>query len=64
MKPVRKPAKPSGAGIPVMVRLQPDQLKAIDTWRRNQEGLPSRAEAIRSLAARDLRTEDVRKGGK
>jgi hypothetical protein len=56
--------KPSAIGTPVLVRLQPDQLKAIDAWRRDQENMPSRAEAIRRLAARDLRTEAVRKGTK
>jgi hypothetical protein len=47
-KPARKPRV---TDTPVLVRLQPDQLKAIDTWRREQDTLPSRAEAIRRLAA-------------
>ena len=58
--------KPRSAaiGTPVMVRLQPEQLKAIDTLRREQENLPSRPEMIRRLVERDLRTEAVRKGTK
>ena len=35
--------------IPVMVRLSPDQVRAVDDWRQRQEDLPSRAEAIRRL---------------
>ena len=35
--------------IPVMVRLSPDQVRAVDDWRQAQENLPSRAEAIRRL---------------
>ena len=46
MKP-RKRADQSGA--PVMVRLQPDQLDAVDGWRKDQSDLPSRPEAIRRL---------------
>ena len=35
--------------IPIMVRLSPDQVRAVDDWRQRQEDLPSRAEAIRRL---------------
>jgi len=35
--------------IPVMVRLSPDQVRAVDDWRQRQQDLPSRAEAIRRL---------------
>jgi hypothetical protein len=59
-----KRPRPPAAGIPVFVRLQPKQLKAIDALRREHENLPSRPEMIRRLVERDLRTEAVRKGTK
>jgi hypothetical protein len=34
---------------PVLVRLKPAELKIVDDWRRKQEDLPSRPEAIRRL---------------
>ena len=37
-----------------MVRLSPEQAKAIDDWRRNQEDLPGRPEAIRRLVEKAL----------
>jgi hypothetical protein len=43
--------KPKVTGTPVLVRLQPEQLQETDAWRRAQDNLPSRAEAIRRLAA-------------
>ena len=33
----------------VGVRVQPDMAKALDDWRRKQEDLPNRPEAIRRL---------------
>lgn len=48
----RGPA-PTGKGTPVQVRIQPPELKALDTWLAGQpEPRPSRPEAIR-LALRD-----------
>jgi hypothetical protein len=35
--------------IPVMVRLSPDQVKSLDDWRRQQQDLPGRPEAIRRI---------------
>jgi hypothetical protein len=32
-----------------MVRIQPDMAKALDDWRRKQDDLPGRPEAIRRL---------------
>lgn len=32
-----------------MVRVQPDMAKALDDWRRQQDDLPGRPEAIRRL---------------
>ena len=42
------------------MRVEDDFLKAIDDWRRGQEDLPSRSEAIRRLVAIALESE--RKG--
>ena len=36
-------------GDPVLVRVQPDMAKQLDDWRRKQEDLPGRPEAIRRL---------------
>jgi hypothetical protein len=35
--------------MPLMVRLSPEQLLAVDNWRRQQPDLPNRTEAIRRL---------------
>ena len=34
---------------PVLVRMSAGQLKALDAWRREQDDLPGRPEAIRRL---------------
>jgi hypothetical protein len=36
------------------VRLQPDQLAALDRWREAQDGAPSRPEAVRRLIEKGL----------
>ncbi|MEK9284749.1 MULTISPECIES: hypothetical protein [unclassified Bradyrhizobium] len=41
--------RPTEAGAAVLVRLQPELAKPLDDWRRAQEDLPSRPEAIRRL---------------
>jgi hypothetical protein len=46
---------------PVLVRLKPSMAQLVDAWRREQVDLPTRAEAIRRLAAmalKDLRDQD------
>ena len=43
------------SNTPVMVRLAPDQLKAIDDWRRKEEDIPGRPEAIRRLVEMALK---------
>jgi len=40
--------------MPVMVRLQPEQLAKVDQWRERQDDKPSRPEAIRRLVASAL----------
>jgi hypothetical protein len=52
--------RPKGTGEPVMVRLQPELAAPLDDWRRQQQDLPSRAEAIRRLVELGLKA----KGGK
>jgi hypothetical protein len=37
------------------VRVQPDQLAAVDSWAASQDDAPSRPEAIRRLVANALR---------
>jgi hypothetical protein len=47
-KKKRGPA-PTGQGKPVMVRLQPSSLEALDAWRKKEPDTPGRPEAIRRL---------------
>jgi hypothetical protein len=41
----------------VGVRVQPDMAKQLDDWRRKQEDLPGRPEAIRRLVELGLKTK-------
>jgi hypothetical protein len=56
MKPsIKKPrGRPPVDSEAVNVRLPVDALKALDDWRRQQDDLPSRPEAIRRLLAKVL----------
>ncbi|MCS3929240.1 hypothetical protein M2175_004271 [Bradyrhizobium elkanii] len=47
----------TGKGTLVGVRLQPDDLSAIDDWRRKQGDLPGRPEAIRQLVEIGLKAK-------
>lgn len=48
----RRGPAPTGKGIPVQVRLQPDQLAPLDAWIADQpDPKPSRPEAIRFALA-------------
>ncbi|KRP85830.1 hypothetical protein AOQ72_04090 [Bradyrhizobium yuanmingense] len=49
--------RPPGAGDPVMVRIQPDMAKELDDWRRKQDDLPGRPEAIRRLVEIGLKVK-------
>ena len=40
---------------PVLVRLKPSMAKLLDEWRRDQVDIPTRAEALRRLAAMALK---------
>jgi hypothetical protein len=46
--------RPGQVGQLVATRVQPELLKRIDAWRREQPDLPSRPEALRRLAAKGL----------
>ncbi len=46
-----KKNRPDAPGTMVGVRLQPDQLAALDAWIARQDPAPSRPEAIRTLLA-------------
>lgn len=54
----RGPA-PTGKGIPILIRCQPEFLAAVDQWRSEQPHLISRPEALRQLAEIGLK-----RGGK
>jgi hypothetical protein len=47
-KKKRGPA-PTGIGVQVVVRMQPNPLSALDRWAAKQSDQPTRAEAIRRL---------------
>lgn len=51
-KKIGRPA--TGVGQMVGVRFRPDQLAAVDTWSKEQEGDLSRPEAIRRLVQKAL----------
>ena len=42
-------------GDPVLVRVQPDMARLLDDWRRKEDDLPGRPEAIRRLVELGLR---------
>jgi hypothetical protein len=49
--------RPSVTGDLVGVRIQPDMAKALDDWRRKQDDLPGRPEAIRRLVEIGLKAK-------
>jgi hypothetical protein len=55
MKSPKKRA--SVTGDPVLVRVQPDMAKQLDDWRRTQDDLPGRPEAIRRLVEIGLKAK-------
>jgi hypothetical protein len=50
----RRGPKPTGKGLNIGVRLQPDQLAALDAWIASQPKPISRPEAIRAILAAGL----------
>jgi hypothetical protein len=53
----RRGPAPTGKGVQVVVRLQPDPLSALDRWASKQDDKPTRAEAIRRLVEIGLRAK-------
>lgn len=51
---IAKRGRPKQPGTPVMVRLQGEQLAALDEWISKQEGNLSRPEAVRRLMVKGL----------
>ncbi len=49
--------RPAATGEPVLVRVQPDMATQIDDWRRKQDDLPGRPEAIRRLVELGLKAK-------
>jgi hypothetical protein len=45
---------PTGKGTPIVVRLQPPALAAVDEWLAQQHDCPSRPEAIRRMIEQAL----------
>jgi hypothetical protein len=43
----------------ILVRVPPSMTEAVDAWRREQHDLPTRAEALRRLAATALKAAGV-----
>jgi len=52
-------SRPATTGEPVMVRVQPEMAKLLDDWRRKQEDLPGRPEAIRRLIEIGLKAKKL-----
>lgn len=51
----KKRGRPAtGQGTPVVVRMQPEQLAAVDNWAASEDDVPTRPEAVRRLVARGL----------
>ncbi len=51
----RRGPAPTGQGVPVLVRLHPEQLAALDAWIESQPDAPSRPEAVRRILAAGLK---------
>lgn len=49
--------RPEGTGDLVGVRVQPEMARELDDWRRKQDDLPGRPEAIRRLVELGLKAK-------
>jgi hypothetical protein len=64
-RPPKKRGPPAtGKGKPILVRLQPAQLAALDAWIARQDARLSRPEAIRRLVEQALAVSQPRKSPK
>ena len=52
-----KRSRPKQTGTFVGTRIQPELLKRLDDWRREQPDVPTRPEALRRLAEQALGTK-------
>jgi hypothetical protein len=59
----RRGPPPTGKGVQVVVRLQPDPLSALDSWAAKEADQPTRAEAIRRLIELGLTVRTPAKPG-
>jgi hypothetical protein len=53
----RRGPPPTGKGVQVVVRWQPEPLDALDQWVAKQKDKPTRAEAIRRLVELGLKAK-------
>ena len=53
----KKMGRPPTDSEPVMIRMQPNMIAAVDEYRRSLEDLPTRPEAIRRILADFLERE-------
>ena len=60
IKKIGRPA--TGQGTPVMVRMQPNQLAAVDAWAEAQDDQLSRPEAVRRLVDWGLKATVISAG--
>jgi hypothetical protein len=58
----RRGPAPTGKGIQIQVRIQPNKLAQLDRWIANQNDRPSRPEAIRRIVERALAHSSRPKG--
>ena len=57
VQPRKRGPKPTGKGVPIQVRMQPDELAKLDKWRVKIVDEPSRPEAIRRLVELGLKAK-------
>jgi hypothetical protein len=57
LKACRRDRHAPETGTPVLVRPQAEPVQQLDDWRRQEQDLPSRAEAIRRLVERELKAK-------
>jgi hypothetical protein len=60
----RRGPAPTGKGVQVVVRLQPDPLSALDKWALKQGDQPTRPEAIRRLIELGLKADTPAKAAR
>jgi hypothetical protein len=51
--------KDEPAMVPILIRLTAEQLQRVDNWRRVQDSIPTRSEAIRAMMEIGLDQEGI-----